>query len=180
LSVLGLDHGDEAQRALAARADRVDLEARSRMREIGVDGNDPAKTRRAWTSRQGRPPARKSVRGAAIIPLASTTPAPEVAPETAEVRRVVATRRNAPTSCPRRTGAVEVPAGRRRAELWPEHPRLDTGCVHVGLLFRDNERTNVHSEANHAEDVPGRGDDHHCNGAAIALRFRVQERGNQL
>jgi multidrug efflux pump subunit AcrB len=42
------------------------IAARPRMREIGVDGNDPAKTRRAWTSRQGRPPARKSVQRAAI------------------------------------------------------------------------------------------------------------------
>ena len=42
------------------------IAARPRMREIGVDGNEPAKTRRAWTSRQGRPPARKSVRRAAI------------------------------------------------------------------------------------------------------------------
>ena len=42
------------------------IAARPRMREIGVDGNEPAKTRRAWTSRQERPPARKSVRRAAI------------------------------------------------------------------------------------------------------------------
>jgi hypothetical protein len=42
------------------------IAARPRMREIGVDGNEPAKTRRAWTSRQGRPFECKSVRGAAI------------------------------------------------------------------------------------------------------------------
>jgi hypothetical protein len=42
------------------------IAARPRMREIGVDGNDPAKTRRAWTSRQGRPPVHEFARGAAI------------------------------------------------------------------------------------------------------------------
>jgi hypothetical protein len=56
---------------LAVRAGRKPLTggviaARARMREIGVDGNEPAKTRRAWTSGQGRPPVRKSVRRAAI------------------------------------------------------------------------------------------------------------------
>jgi hypothetical protein len=29
------------------------IAARPRIREIGVDGNEPAKTRRAWTIRQG-------------------------------------------------------------------------------------------------------------------------------
>ena len=42
------------------------IAARPRMREIGVDGNEPAKARRAWTSRPGRSPVPESARGAAI------------------------------------------------------------------------------------------------------------------
>jgi hypothetical protein len=42
------------------------IAARPRMREIGVDGIDPAKARRAWTSRQGNPRGHEFARGAAI------------------------------------------------------------------------------------------------------------------